>query len=60
MPDNTGGYGSKVIEKDGYIIAQTKKMMPYSVLPPQYYKSLKEFLTNIINSESQQVILVKK
>lgn len=60
MPDQAGGYAFKVIEKDGYIIAQAQKVMPYSTLPAQYYKPLKEFLTNIINAESQQVILVKQ
>ena len=60
MPDQAGGYAYKVIEKDGFIIAQAQKIMPYSVLPAQYYKPLKEFLTNIINTEGQQVILVKQ
>lgn len=60
MPDQVGGYVCKVIEKDGYIIAQAQKVMPYSTLPAQYYKPLKEFLTNIIQAESQQVILVKQ
>ncbi len=60
MPDQTGGYVYKIIEKEGYIIAQAQKVMPYSVLPAQYYTPLKEFLTNIINSESQQVILIKQ
>ena len=60
MPDQSGGYACKVIEKDGFIIAQAQKIMPYSVLPPQYYSPLKEFLTNIINAEGQQVILVKQ
>lgn len=60
MPDEVGGYACKVIEKDGYIIAQAQKVIPYSTLPAQYYKPLKEFLTNIINAESQQVILVKQ
>ena len=60
MPDQAGGYAYKVIEKDGFIIAQAQKIMPYSVLPAQYYKPLKEFLTNIINTELQQLILVKQ
>lgn len=60
MPDQAGGYACKVIEKDGYIIAQAQKVIPYSILPAQYYKPLKDFLTNIINAESQQVILVKQ
>ena len=60
MPDQTGGYAYKVIEKDGFIIAEAQKVIPYSILPAQYYKPLKEFLTNIINAESQQVILVKQ
>lgn len=60
MPDQAGGYAYKVIEKDGFIIAQAQKVIPYSILPAQYYKPLKEFLTNIINAESQQVILVKQ
>ena len=60
MPDQTGGYAYKVIEKDGFIVAQAQKIIPYSVLPPQYYKPLKEFLTNIISAEGQQVILVKQ
>ncbi|MDM1548886.1 DUF3857 domain-containing protein [Empedobacter falsenii] len=60
MPDQAGGYAYKVIEKDGFIVAQAQKVIPYSILPAQYYKPLKEFLTNIINAESQQVILVKQ
>ncbi|WP_314242647.1 transglutaminase domain-containing protein [Empedobacter tilapiae] len=60
MPDQAGGYAYKVIEKDGFIVAQAQKVIPYSTLPAQYYKPLKEFLTNIINAESQQVILVKQ
>ncbi|WP_413532658.1 transglutaminase domain-containing protein [Empedobacter brevis] len=60
MQDQTGGYAYKVIEKDGYIVAQAQKVIPYSILPAQYYKPLKEFLTNIIQAESQQVILVKQ
>lgn len=60
MPDQTGGYAYKVIEKDDFIVAQAQKIIPYSVLPPQYYKPLKEFLTNIISAEGQQVILVKQ
>ncbi|MDM1041601.1 MULTISPECIES: DUF3857 domain-containing protein [Empedobacter] len=60
MPDQAGGYAYKVIEKDGFIIAEAQKVIPYSILPAQYYKPLKEFLTNIINAESQQVILVKQ
>ncbi|MGU9939310.1 transglutaminase domain-containing protein [Empedobacter brevis] len=60
MPDQAGGYVCKVIEKDGFIIAQAQKVIPYSTLPAQYYKPLKDFLTNIIHAESQQVILVKQ
>ncbi|WP_291121327.1 DUF3857 domain-containing protein [Empedobacter sp. UBA7248] len=60
MPDQAGGYAYNVIEKDGFIVAQAQKVIPYSILPAQYYKPLKEFLTNIINAESQQVILVKQ
>ncbi|MGV0755829.1 transglutaminase domain-containing protein [Empedobacter brevis] len=60
MPDQAGGYACKVIEKDGFIIAQAQKVIPYSTLPAQYYKPLKDFLTNIIHAESQQVILVKQ
>lgn len=60
MPDQAAGYAYKVIEKDGYIIAQSQKVTPYSVLPANYYKPLKEFLGNIITTEGQQVILVKQ
>lgn len=60
MPDQAAGYAYKVIEKDGFIIAQAQKVTPYSVLPANYYKPLREFLDNIIKSEGQQVVLVKE
>ncbi|WP_313386996.1 transglutaminase domain-containing protein [Chishuiella sp.] len=60
MQDQASGYAYKVVEKDGYIVAQSYKITPYSVLPPSYYKPLKEFSENIIKAESQQVILVKE
>jgi hypothetical protein len=60
MPDQAAGYAYNVIERDGFIIAQAQKVTPYSVLPANYYKPLKEFLENIISTEGQQVVLVKQ
>lgn len=60
MLNNTAGYAYGVVEKDGFIIAQMQQVYPYSILPASYYKSLKEFLTNIISTEAQNVVLVKQ
>lgn len=60
MLNNTAAYAYAVVEKDGFIIAQMQQVYPYSMLPANYYKSLKEFLNNIITTEAQNVVLVKQ
>lgn len=56
---NHAGYVYKVIENNGYIEAVTVYQVNQSILPASYYKAMKEFETKQINTENQQVVLVK-
>jgi len=57
---NIAGYLYKVEEQDGYIVLSTIYQIGQSILPASYYKPMKDFENQQINSESQQVVLVKK
>lgn len=57
---NQAGYVYKIEEKDGFIALVTVEQVAQSILPPSYYKLMKEFEKNQINAEAQQVVLVKK
>lgn len=56
---NQAGYLYQIEEKDGFIIVNTVEQVAQSILPPTYYKLMKEFEKNQINTEAQQVVLVK-
>lgn len=56
---NQAGYVYKIEEKDGFIVVNTVEQMAQSILPPAYYKLMKEFENSQINTEAQQVVLVK-
>lgn len=56
---NYAGYVYKVIEKDGFIEAATIYQVNQSILPASYYKSMKDLESKQINTENQQVVLVK-
>jgi hypothetical protein len=56
---NKAGYLYKVEEKDGFIVLNKVEQIAQSILPPSYYKMMKEFEKNQINAEAQQVVLVK-
>lgn len=53
------GYVYKVEEKEGHIILNTVYEIGHSVLPANYYKLMKDFETQQIETESQQIVLVK-
>ncbi len=56
---NIAGYLYKVDEKDGYIVLSTIYQVGHSILPASYYKPMKDFQNQQINSENQMVVLVK-
>lgn len=56
---NHAGYVYKVVEKDGYIEAATLYQVNQSILPATYYKSMKDLENQQINTENQQVALIK-
>jgi|26BtaG_2_1085354.scaffolds.fasta_scaffold00012_11 hypothetical protein len=56
---NVAGYTYKVIESDGYIVVSTLYQIGQSSLPNTYYKPMKEFESQQINAENQDVVLVK-
>ncbi len=60
VQDKTAAFGYAVVEKDGYIIAQSQEIIPYSILPQTYYKPFKEYKNKIIQANQQQVVLVKQ
>lgn len=56
---NHAGYVYKVVEKDGFIEVATLYQVNQSLLPASYYKLMKDLEKNQINTENQQVVLVK-
>lgn len=59
MTDNVAAYTFAITEKDGYIIAQSQQAFVHAILPATYYTSLKQFLSNIVIAETQNIVLIK-
>lgn len=57
--NNAAGYAYKFEEKDGNIIINAVRVFPYSVLPYDYYPHFKNFMTKVVEAETQQIVLVK-
>lgn len=60
VDQNVAVFGYAVEERDGYIIAQSQEVIPYSVLPQQFYKPFKEYKNKLIQTNQQQVVLAKQ
>ena len=58
--NDAAGYAYKFEEKDGYINVTSMRVLPYSVLPYDYYKLFKDFMNKVVEAENQQIVLVKK
>lgn len=56
---NIAGYIYKVEEQNGYIVLNTVYQVGHSILPASFYKPMKDFESQQINTERQQVVLVK-
>lgn len=57
--NDAAAYAYQIEEKDGFIEVYSVRVLPYSVLPSNYYKPLKELMNTIVEAETQQVVLVK-
>ena len=57
--NDAAGYAYKFEEKDGHIQITSARVLPYSVLPSDYYKPFKEFMNKVVQAETQQIVLVK-
>lgn len=57
--NDAAGYAYKFEEKDGHINISSARVLPYSVLPSDYYKPFKEFMNKVVEAETQQIVLVK-
>ncbi len=56
---NVAGYVYKIEEKDGFIIVNSLYEIAHSILPANYYKLMKDFENKQINTEAQEVVLIK-
>ena len=56
---NVAGYVYQIEEKDGYLILNSVYEIAHSILPADYYKLMKDFESQQINAEAQEVVLVK-
>ncbi|QTV06842.1 DUF3857 domain-containing protein [Faecalibacter bovis] len=57
--NDAAGYAYKFEEKDGFIQITSARVLPYSILPSDYYKPFKEFMNKVVEAETQQIVLVK-
>jgi len=57
--NDAAGFAYKYEEKDGFIQITSVRILPYSILPSDYYKLFKEFMNKVVEAENQQIILVK-
>lgn len=57
--NDAAGFAYKYEEKDGFIQITSARVLPYSVLPSDYYKPFKEFMNKVVEAETQQIVLVK-
>lgn len=58
--NDAAGYAYNIVEKDGFLNIYSARVLPYSILPSDYYKPFKEFMNKIVEAETQQVILIKQ
>jgi hypothetical protein len=56
---SVAGYMYKAEEQNGYILLTTIYQIGQSILPSSYYQPMKEFDNQQIDTEDQQVVLVK-
>lgn len=57
--NDAAAYAYQYEEKDGFIQVTSVRVLPYSVLPNNYYKHFKDFMTKVVEAETQQIVLVK-
>src|SRR5690606_11656562 len=56
---NVAGYIYKIKEENGLIVLDTVYKIGHSILPAEYYGLMKDFENEQINTENQQIVLVK-
>ena len=56
---NVAGYIYKIKEENGLIVLDTVYKIGHSILPAEYYGLMKDFENKQINTENQQIVLVK-
>lgn len=57
--NDAAAYVYQYEEKDGFIQVTSIRVLPYSVLPNNYYQPFKAFMTKVVEAETQQIVLVK-
>ncbi|MGK0422472.1 MAG: hypothetical protein ACJAVE_000310 [Polaribacter sp.] len=59
LPDNLGVFKYQVLQKGGKISAISILKFNNAIIPPQYYATLKDFYRQIVQKQTEKIVLVK-
>ncbi|WGH74073.1 transglutaminase domain-containing protein [Tenacibaculum tangerinum] len=60
LPENMGVFQYKVVLKENKINLSSTTQINSSIIPPNYYSAIKEFYKQLVEKQTEKIILVKK